>query len=174
MSERNPAIAVAKDVRESREITLPDGVRVRIVPVSAALIEAVVSKIKDPPVPVIHDDEKGVDIQNPGSPEYLAELTSVSRARSAASVDAMLLFGIEISEETPIPPEGKWLKRLAYLEKLGHLDLSRFDLKDEVDVEFLYKRYIVANAEVLTAITSVSGVSEEEIAEAETSFRSEA
>jgi hypothetical protein len=174
MSEKNPVLAVAKNVREEKSFNLPDGVRVKVVPVSAALIEAVVSRIPDPPVPVIHDEESGKDISNPGHPDYLAAIQRASRMRNAASIDAMLMFGLEIDENTPIPPEGKWIKRLQYLVKLGHLDLSAFDLNDETDREFLYKRYIAANADILSAITGVSGVAEEEISQAEDSFPGEA
>lgn len=170
MGVSNPVVAVAKDVREEKVFHLPDGVTVRVVPVSAALIEAVVSRIVDPPVPTEYDEDSGRSIPNPGHPDYIAALATTSRARNSASIDAMLMFGLEIDESTPIPQDGKWLQRLKYLERLGHLDLSEFDIDSEVDREFLYKRYIAANADILSAITGVSGVGEEEIAKAEESF----
>lgn len=167
---RNPVVMSAKEVREDDVVILPDGTKIGISPVSAALVEAVMGKIKDPDVPTVIDEESGREISNPGHPAYLAELRDVTRRRTQATIDAFVMFGINLPEG--LPEDEKWLANLKYLERLGHLDLSNFDLEDPIDKEFLYKRYVVANAEIIGKISTSSGVTGEEIEAAEASFRS--
>jgi hypothetical protein len=169
----NPVVKAAKTVRESaqEEIVLPDGARVKVVPVSAALIDAVMGNIKDPTVPTYYDKDSDRHIPNPGDPNYLREMAEMSRKRTSATIDAFVMFGIDLPYG--LPTDEEWLTKLRYLEKLGRINLSEYDLKNEIDLEFLYKRFIVASADIIGMVTKASGVSGEEIAAAEASFRRE-
>lgn len=170
MVEKSPAVEVAKKVGGERNLfELPDGVIVRVTPVSAALIDEVSSRIKDPPIPTYFNDEKGRDEPNPADPKYLEALQGAQRQRGVAAIDAMVMFGIEL--ENGLPKDDKWLGKLQWLEKRGTLDLSQYDLEDPVEKEFVYKRFVACGGEILDAVTKASGISGEDIVRAEASFR---
>jgi len=167
----NPVLAVAKDKKTTEDsIINVNGVRIKIVPVSAALIEEISRKIKDPQVPVVFDKDADRSVSNPGDPQYLADLAEASSRRNRAAIDALALFGIDLIDG--MPEDESWMKRLQYLVRLGHLDLSGFDMNDELDQEFLYKRYVLVSGDVLERVSRASGVNPADIEAAEESFRS--
>jgi hypothetical protein len=165
----NEALQVAKEKsQENKVVTLSTGIRAILHPVSASLIQEVVSKIVDPPVPVEYNEAKGVSQENPHNKEYQATITANNQKRARASMDAFALFGLELVDG--LPSSDKWLKKLKQMERLGYLDLSEFDLDDDIDLEFIFKRYIAMSASDFTAIGKMTGISQEDIAAAESSF----
>lgn len=155
---------------ESNIITLPDGVKVRIIPVSAALLERVNREIATPIPPTYHDETTDQDRPNPMHPDYIRAVTEANAARNEAAMDALVMFGIELVDG--MPSDDAWLEKLQYLEKRGHsIGLDEFDLDDPMDLEYLYKRMILANGNVLEAVTRASGLTTEEVKAAEDSFR---
>lgn len=172
MAKQNPTVEVAKEMaaQNGRDQirTLSTGVRVRLVPVSAALLSEVTSRIKDPQVPLWRNEDKGRDEPNPSDPEYLRELDEASTKRGMAAMDAMVMFGVDLVDG--VPEDDSWLKKLRFMEKKGFLDLSEYDLEDGFDCEFLYKRYIAIDNDTLTNIASLSSLTPEAIARAEDSF----
>lgn len=170
MSGSSPVVDVAKNLRnaENEFVMLADGLRGKIIPVSATLISEVTRAVKDPPIPMIHDEEKGRDIPNEHDPVYLQGCEEARSQRGMAAMDAMLMFGLELVDG--IPEGDLWLKKLQTLEKRKQLDLSVYDLDDEIDREFLYKRYIAADTKVLEEITKRTGLTEQAVQEAEESF----
>lgn len=170
-NKKSPVVDVAKDISQdptNNIIELPSGVRVMLSPVSAALIQAVSSRIKDPPVPIRFNEEKGRDEEYPLDPAYISALTEAANQRGVANMDAMYMFGIDLVDG--LPESTKWLTQLRFLEKHGNLDLSEYDLEDQMDQEFLYKRFIVGSTDILMKITRLSGMTGEEVSEAESSF----
>lgn len=169
-TNHNPAVDVAKNKYKTGDtLTLPDGVRIKIVPVSAGLMDEVTRQIKDPPVPLVYNKDDEQSLPNPGAPEYLLAMEEARQKRTRAAMDALALFGVDLLD--PLPQDGAWLKKLKYLEKLGNLDLSQFDLSDPLELEFIYKRYIVCSGDVLKLISEASGVSGVDIEAAEAAFR---
>ncbi len=168
--KKNAAVDVAKQQTAEvvREVTLATGYKARLKPVAASLIDEVVGRIKDPPVPVWHNEKKGRDEPNPDDPEYLAALNDLNRERGTAAIDALVMFGVELVDG--VPDDG-WDAKLQYLEKRGLIDLKEFDLSDELDRDFVFKRFIAMSAYDLTLLSSISGVREEDIAEAMETFR---
>lgn len=166
----SPALAVSKNGAKTNEITLDNGVKVRIVPVSAALLEATTRSIPTPKPPMFLDEATGRDLPNTMHPDYVAALEKTSHDRNLAAMDTLVMFGIELVDG--MPEDDGWLKKLRYLQdKLGHdFGLEGFDLSDEMDREYVYKRFVLANGEILEAVTSASGLSSEEIKEAEATF----
>lgn len=167
------AVAVAKEKathQTVREIVMANGVRVVVTPVAATLIDEVTSRVKRPRPPLVHMEDKGRDEPNFSDPDYLDALEQSNRDRSNAGMDALILFGVDLPDG--LPEDDKWVSKLKLMEKMGKLDLAAFDLDDEIEREFLYKRYVLADKELIDAISAVSGLSEEEIKEAEESFRS--
>lgn len=167
----SPAVEVAKNMNgdfKPKEVTLPSGDRVILKPITASLVDAVTSRIKDPKPPMWHNPDKDIDEPNPSHPDYLEELREVGRLRGMAAMDAMCMFGVELVNG--VPEDGKWIKKLEFMQKHGMLDLTGYDLNDELDREFLYKRYIAVDASVINQISELSGISGEEVTAAEESF----
>jgi hypothetical protein len=168
-----PALEVAKarsngDPKSANVRTLSDGTQVRLVPVATTLLEEVRKRVPDPVVPKVYIAEKDRHEENRSDPDYLRGLREAEDKRNAAIMDAIVLFGIELVDG--MPENESWLKKLRYMEKLGELDLSAYDLEDELDKEFLYKRYIAGSASLMMDVGKLSGISEQEVSEAEKPF----
>jgi hypothetical protein len=167
--EKLVAIAVAEDFAHKDGIlTLSTGYRATIRPVSAQLLDSAMSRIKDPPVPEIYLEEKGRSEPNPNDPAYLKEVEEANHRRSMASVDVMILMGVQLID--PVPPESEWLIPLQQLERLGLFDLSPYDLQLQQDCEFVFKRFVAVGNEDLKLITAKMGITEADIKAAEASF----
>lgn len=151
-------------------VILADGHRARVKPVSATLIEEITSAIKAPKVPVIHDEERNRDLENPDDPDYIRAVEDANRARGIAAMDAMVLLGVELLDG--VPPDEEWLPNLRLLEKLGRLNLSAYDLSDPLERAFVYKRLIAVDTNVLNQVGRRAGVTPAAVAEAEDAFRS--
>ncbi len=167
IKDRAKAIASGQGERET-EVTLSTGVRVRLQAVSALLIEDLKAALLEPKVPVVYIEDKGREEENPNDPAYLAALNKYNADRGAAVLDATVLFGVELLDG--LPEDESWLKKLKALERLGKLDLSRYDLADEFDREFLYKRYVAVAGADLAILTTLSSIRPEEVARARRSF----
>ncbi len=77
---KTPVLDVAREIEPARDIiTLSTGVRGRIRPVPAGLIDEVVSRIPDPEVPRQFIEDKGREELNPFDPAYIE---AVAKARA--------------------------------------------------------------------------------------------
>ena len=166
----HPVIETAKGKTFDNVITLSTGIKAILRPVSASLLQDVMSRIVDPAEPWIMNEEKGRKEIDPYDADYLATIAKNNQERARASMDAMAMFGIELIDG--LPEDDAWLKRLRQFERLGYLDLKQFDLEEAIDQEFLYKRYIALGNQDLMAIGQMSGIRQGDIEKAEASFRS--
>lgn len=153
-------------------VTLSTGVRVRLHAVSGALVEDVKDAVPYPKVPVVYIEAKDREEENPSDPGYLAAVERVSKQRGDAVLDALLTFGVELLDG--VPEDGAWLKKLKLLERRGRLNLSGFDLDDEFDREYLYKRHVAVAGADLQTIGPLQSVRPEEVARARRSFLGDA
>jgi hypothetical protein len=171
ISMTNPAVEVAKEKRdgESGIHILSTGVSVRLVNVSSATISEIVEKITYPEVPVYHNERKGRDEPNPLDPAYINAVEQTGLERGNALMDAVVLFGVELVDG--LPDADKWLKKLRLLARRGHLDLSEFDLEDEIDLEFLYKKHFAIGTSDWSDLMRLSGISQDAIDKAAESFQ---
>jgi hypothetical protein len=96
-------------------------------------------------------------------------MEDAGRKRGIAAMDAMVMFGVELVDG--LPDDDKWLKKLQNMEKHGLLDLSGYDFDDETDKEFVYKRFVAVDTNVIERLSEISGISAEDVEEAERSFR---
>ena len=166
----NPVAKVAHEQQgEKNIVTLVSGVRVRLIPVPASLIDAVTSQVEEPPVPMWLNPDRGKEEENPNDPAYQRQLSNVTRLRGLAAIDGMAMFGIELVDGMPV--DDSWLQKLKFMQARGLLNLSSYDLESPVDLELVYKKFVVATTDLLRKITEMSGITEEEISEAEESFR---
>lgn len=167
----DPVAEAAKELVSDDIETLRSGVRVKLVPVPAALVDAVTSKIKEPEIPiVVLGDGSGREEANPNDPVYQKEMDEVRRLRGLAAIDAMAMFGVELVDG--LPPDEEWLDKLKQMEAMELLDLSQYDLEDKTIKELVFKKFVAVTTDVITRVTEISGISPEEVAAAEESFQS--
>lgn len=169
----SPAVEEAKSRRKKAKrggiIELSTGVRIKLTGVPPALLEDVVSRVEEPRVPMWFNPDKDREEPNPNDPDYIRALNEVERERSVAILEAVVLFGMELVDG--LPEDDSWLKKLRLMDRRGTFDMSGYDLDDELDLEFLYKRYIALGMEDLAFVVStVSGVDEEDINKAREAF----
>ena len=77
-----------------------------------------------------------------------------------ALLDTISMFCFELIE---MPEDDKWLRKLKLYEKLGHIDLSGFDLEDETNLEYLFIRNIFISASDIGPIADKIGANLEDI-----------
>lgn len=161
----SPAVKVAKehaDSQNEKDITvLSTGVRARLSPVSSTLLMEVGDHIKDPEVPKQFNEDLGREEENPLHPGYQAALREAETQRGLASMDAMIMFGVDLVDG--VPEDDSWITKLRWMEKRGKLNLSEYDLDDPIDKEFLYKRYIAITNADLDHIAGLSSVNPKEV-----------
>lgn len=172
MTKRSVAADVAaQKTKESEDgiVVLSTGVRARVVPVASPLIDEINSRIPDPPVPVQVID--GQEHANPLHPEYRQAMADASSRRTTAVLDAFVMFGIDLVDG--VPEDDEWIKKIKFMEKRGAIDLSCYNMKDEIDREFVYKRFIAVSSKDTRLIGVASGVLSEDIDRAMESFQSD-
>lgn len=174
-NNQSPALEVAKEQRneqEGRVVVLSTGVRVRLRAVNAATISEVTSRIKDPEVPRWYNEKEKREEENPNHPAYLSAIDRANQERANAMFDALALFGVELEDDAVLETDG-WMNELRLLERLGRLDLSKFDLSDPLDRRFLYVKHVAMGTEDWAKLMRLAGISSEAVAEARRSFRSD-
>lgn len=158
----------------SKPVFLSTGTLALVVPISASLADEARRSVPSPEPPMVDLASKGRVEPNYNDPNYLAELQEVESKRGNAVIEAAIMFGVTLCDEdgnkVDVPDDG-WKNKLRYLEKRGVLDLSEFDLDDEFDEEFLYKKFVAVATPDLELILSTAGVSEEDIQLAGESFQ---
>lgn len=165
---KDTAKRLASGQGESTIVTLSTGVVVELHPVSSSLVEEMKAAIEMPPVPVVWIEEKEREEENPNDPRYIEAVEEVQRKRADSIFDALCTFGVELVDG--LPEDDVWLKKLKLLERRGALNLSGFNLEDEFDLEFLYKRYVAVAGTDLQLIGGLHGFRPMEVARARAMF----
>jgi hypothetical protein len=111
----------------------------------------------------------GREEENPLHPAYLRAVDEANHLRGTRTTEALMLFGVELLDA--MPPDAEWLPKLRYLEGRGMLNLEDYDLNDPIEKELCYKSFIAITAPDLMLVTMASGLTEQEVAQAEDSFR---
>jgi hypothetical protein len=165
----NPVVEVAREKASDNVVTLRGGVRVKLNPVPASLLDAVTSRIKEPEIPVWVDDD-GRERPNPLDPQYEKDVADANKQRGMAAIDALTLFGVDLIDG--LPPDEEWLEKLQYMERMGLIDvLGDYDLEDPIMKELVYKKFVGVTNDVIERVTEISGISPEEVQAAEDSFQ---
>lgn len=172
----NPAVEVKKEQvkknNSKKKVYInDDGVKYRLVPVSAIMVQAAMDKIPDPVIRTYTDKKTGKELPNPAHPDYARELKEVEHARQLASMDAMVMFGIEIIGE--IPEDNKWIKQMLFMELISEGD-AEDAMTDDFAKEFYYKKFKMGDPSTIGKLGELSGITEEKIASATKSFPSDA
>jgi hypothetical protein len=172
MSEENQVLTAAKEIRDREDddgiLTLTTGVRVRYIPVNPATFTEILSSIKPPKPPDVWMETKGRYEPNPMDPTYVGEMDNWQGDRATAMMDAFALLGVELVDG--IPEDGVWMKKLKMLERLGRLDLSKFDLEDEMDLQFLYTKNVAFGPEDWGSVFRAFNMTKEGVESAQSGF----
>ena len=155
------------------ELTLSTGYRARLLPVSISIINEAQAAIPDPPVPMWYNESKGVEEPNPDHPDYAAAIERTEQERNLAAIDAIIMFGVELVDG--LPENDDWLKKMRLRSKMGltKVDLSQYDLKDPIEIQYIFKKYIAVGTRDIVTLMKFAGVTEDSISEASRSFRSD-
>ena len=161
---------VALSVKEEASTITRSGYRVRYKPVTQGLIQKAIASIKDPDPPIWENPDKdGRKEPNPNDPEYLRTVRQNEEDRVNAITDVMVIFGCELLDD--IPPLEEWLPQIQYLSKRNkNFNLDEFDLEDRLDLEYIFKKFVVLTALDYVDLAQASGVSEGGIQAAIESF----
>jgi hypothetical protein len=168
--EGSKAAAEQEDVQSGeRAYDLSTGVRVHLRTVNPSVITEVMSRIAPPDVPEVFIESKGRTEKNPMDPTYLGQMEVWEGLRATAMMDTFVLNGLDLIDG--LPEDASWLKELKLLERLGHLDLSVYDLDDEFDLKFLYLKNVAMGADDWGAVFRAFNVTQKGIREAEDTFQ---
>jgi len=140
---------------------LSSGMRAKLKPVSASLVDEVVQKLKYPDVPMWHNPDRERDEPNPSDPNYQREVDSVNHQRGIAAMDAIIMFGVDLLD--PIPDDDEWLEGLRMLG-------IEFDPTNAFRRKFAYKKYIAVSQDDIQSIMRLSGITPEEVERAADTF----
>lgn len=157
------------------EITLDNGVVLKLKPVPPFLVRQAAINLKQPKPPVIDVGKgDGREEENPNDPEYLKKLDTYNAEVISASTNAMLLAGTEVLSV----PDDMWS-----LDDDGWLELVEF-LEIEVDRENKMARYLAwlryyalsgpSITRIMAELRKSIGLTEEEVDDAVDSFRNRA
>lgn len=160
-----------KKKSKNKITTTPSGYRVKLVPVAANVLREAQSRIPDATTRTFTNPTDGKEYENPAHPEYIAEVKLVQEERTKASMNVMVLFGMELLDD--IPEDNEWLERCRFAKLI-----TEEEYKEAISVdgkymrEMLFKTYVVSDFTIINQIASMSGVTQEMIAEARDSFPS--
>lgn len=168
-----PELTTATPDAETPQIhTTMNGTRVRFSYVNKFSTFSVTGAIKNPPIPRTYNPDKERTEENPLDPEYLVAVAAADERRKQAAMDVIIATGVHLVDG--LPQDDSWIDGLKVQAKLGYIDISRFDLTDKTDLEFLYKRYVALDVLDYPAIEDGCGVGETAIAQAVDRFQRKA
>ena len=170
-NKSNPALNVAKkQQRASEEVILSTGIRAILVPVASNAIQEAVAEVTMPQVPTQEIEGRSEPVENPNHPDYIVALETAKQEQAQAALDICIVLGVELIDG--LPEDVKWLKKLQWLAKRKRISLDGYDLDDEMDVEFLYKKHIAMSNVDWELLGSISGISQEDRQQAADMFQS--
>lgn len=161
--------AVEKRKKVGEVFSTAKGIKIKLSPVATSIFTEAMAEIEDAIPPTYTNKETGKDELNPAHPQYQKDIKKVEKQKIEASMNAMILFGIELID--PVPEDTKWLDLLVYGKRITKEE-KKAALEDEtgIDLEFLYKKYVVTDGDITNQLARLTGVTQEQIASAQKSF----
>lgn len=152
-----------------KQITLSNGIVLRVKPMPPLLLNAIANSIPEPEVPMWWNEDDQRHEANPNHPEYQKALADRNATIGMRIIDATLSVGTELVAVpgTMIPPESdSWIRRL----KLTGQDAT-FNPEDKEERYLAWLRlYAIETNADLEKVNSIpmqlAGLQEEEVAEA--------
>ena len=165
----NTRKAVEKRKKVSEPFSTAKGIKIKLSPVATSIFTEAMGKIEEAIPPTYTNKQTGKEELNPASPQYQKDLKKVEKDKAEASMNVLILFGIELIDS--VPKDTRWLDLLVYGEMITKRE-KKEALEDEtgIDLEFLYKKYVVADVDITNQVARMTGVTQEQIASATKSF----
>ena len=157
------------------EVTLANGVRLKLRSVPPLFVRKAVSHLERPKPPRVHLEEKGREEENPNDPDYIAALEEYGQKTFDAGANVMLAMGVsvlEVPDGMSKPEDEDWVELLeaAGFEPDVHTEAAR-------RLSWLSYYAITSEHDVIKIVLGVSrltGVGEQEVAAAMEGFRGRA
>lgn len=145
-----------QDGQEVPTLKLSTGVVLKLKKFSFMRVQSILSKFKDPEIPLVYDKERGRDLRNPDDPTYLAKKAEVETERMMAVVDAIAVFGTDIESVPngfPLPSDDSWIDELEFV------NVVTVDRTSELARKLNWIKYVaVRDPEDLVKIANEFGV----------------
>lgn len=148
--------------------TLANGMKLRVKPMPAMLLQRAASRVPAPEVPIYIDERTGTEKENPTSPKYQAALQEYQVQQSAVMLFAALSLGTELLDENDEvvdhPPDDGWKDVIKFI---GDIDWRKptylHQIDQEVDVQMpeewaekcAYLIYYALTADDLTTLFEI-------------------
>lgn len=89
--------------------TLANGIKLKIKPVPPLAIRQAAIQVPPPSVPIVHDEGRDRDMENPSDPDYQKALEAYQVEQLFRVVDVMILLGTEVVHipDDVYPPESE-------------------------------------------------------------------
>lgn len=156
------------------EVVLSSGVVLRHKKFSRLILQAILDKFPYPDPPKVRIPEKDRYEINPNDPHYKEQVAKIDEQRSMAIIDAVIVFGTEVSNMpdkiTPIESDD-WIEEL---EIIG-VNVLKENKKSRYLAWIKYVAMVDTEsdlAKVMTVFSRMVGASEETVAQAIDNFRS--
>lgn len=152
-------------------VSLSNGVVLKVRKVPNMIFLEVMHRFTPPKVPVVMNEDLGRKEENPNDPTYVDEYNRYQADLSMAIVDTMVLMGTSVysvPEEIDGPSDESWSRKL----KILHIVPG----EDEMERYLMWVKYYAAEddtdiTKIVEAVGRLSGVSEEDVAQAVGQFR---
>lgn len=155
----------------SKDVTLPSGVKVRLVAVPNMVVMAMTKAVKEPLVPVYHNEAKDRDEPNPLDPQYLRAVEDYKNELGQLTVKAYLANGVRVLE---LPDDKFALESEEWVEGLRFvgIDVPETGLGREVAWKQFHVLEDADLMDILSGIAIAGGaVTEAQVQQAAESFR---
>lgn len=158
---------------ESQRVELSTGVVLRVRPVPPYLVRRRTATLPRPAPPKIFLEDKGIEEENPDHPQYRRDLEDWEDRTRELGQEVLFVAGTEVE----FVPEGLFRpEEDGWLELLQHFDIE-VNLATPRDRYYSWlQSHAIGSAWDITklylALRKVSGISEEEVQEAISGFRS--
>lgn len=157
------------------EITLDNGVVLKLMPVPPFVTQQAVMNLKEPKPPLVDVGKgEGREEENPNDPDYLEEMNAYNVQVIETTTNAMLITGTEIAaipDGMQSPEDDDWLDRIQFLG----IEVER---ENKWARYVAWLRYYVLSAPSITRIIAELrksiGLTEEEVDAAVKTFRNRA
>lgn len=157
----------------AKEVTLSNGVVLKIKPMPPMLLTSVQNSIPEPAIPVVFLEDKGRDEPNPNHPEYIRAMNERAEALAMATSNLILYActsAVSVPEGVFGPDDDGWVR-------LTEMAGIKFDKNDKIERYLAWLRsYAVATIDdmnkVQTLPLQLAGTMETEVEAVQDSFRS--
>lgn len=168
------AVEAPSQATDVNEVRLSTGVILGLRPIATRIIVQAMERFEAPKVPVVWDEAKQRNIENPQHPDYIQALEDHQVARGMAMYDACVALGTElkfIPEGFSKPDDPDWVDDLvaAGIE----FDASRPRLRYIMWVKTVAALRTEDAEAIVRCVTRRAGVTQEDVSDALGNFRSE-